>query len=215
MKTRLSVARCCCPRPGEQPTTIVVDIESVNLYDEEQLVAAAGGAGLDNQDIGPPNLFYRCNATWRFVNVAIPNGANITEAKIIAGSGGLQVSRQGSTTPPDDASAFVRLRWSAEDSDDAPVYTTPADYETRARTATFTDTADFWASFPGNAIDEVDVTSSIQSIANRAGWVSGNALALIADENGSDQAKEGNPGAGSWCVMLGGLSCVQLEITYA
>ena len=204
----MSVARCCCP--GE--TTIVFPIQTINAYDEEQSVAASE-MGQNNVDIGSPFGIYRCNCTWRIASFTVAQGTTLISAILKEKSAlTFQINSQGSTTPPNDGSAFLRLRWSCEDSDNAPVYTTPANYETRARTGANTTTADAWASPPSTVGGgQIDITSAVQAVLNRVGFASGNALAVIADENGSDNQGEGTPTF--WGVTMQG-SQFDLEVKF-
>ena len=211
-RPRFSVARCCCDGTGPQPETIIVGIDEVNVYDAENLTVVGTGAGLGASDLGPPWNFYITHQQWRFVNVGIPNNATIVNARLVAGSLiTFQVGSIGTDNPPNDGTAFARIRWYGEDVDDAAPYTTPADYITRPRTTASIDTADFYSLDPADNPSEFDVTSLVQEIVDRPGWATGNDMAFITEDNGSDSLGEGT--AINWAVHLAG-SGPDLEITY-
>jgi hypothetical protein len=105
-------------------------------------------------------------AGWRFRNVNIPNGARIVSAVI-------QVAADQSQS----ATSTVTLKGDFEDN--CATFSTLADFDGRARTGSSVTwvlpgwTATSWYS-------SSDVSSIVQEIVNRPGWVSGNALAMFS-----------------------------------
>ncbi len=138
----------------------------------------------------------------RFQNVVIPQGASISDAKLIL------TPTSTDTTTTD----IIKIR--AEAADDAATFTTTAnDISGRATVTKFTD----WT-LPATTADQV-ITSCvdgtctsntlakvIQDVTDRAGWCGGNDLTLIIQDNtdGKDfYSYDGNSGLAP-----------QLEVTY-
>jgi type IV pilus assembly protein PilY1 len=117
------------------------------------LTGAGINAGGVNQQLG-----------FRFTNVTVPNAATVTSAIL-----SLYVTSTANDTPN---GATVGM----EAADNAGTFTTGANNITnRTRTST---TA--WSGTDiGAGWQTVDVTSYVQTVVNRAGWVSGNAMAAI------------------------------------
>ena len=104
-------------------------------------------------------------AGYRFLNVTIPPGSTVTastiELEFISGSF-------------DDPDVTIY----ADDTDDAPAFTTTAN-DISNRTAT-TATVTWTASYIGTGIKtSPSLTTIIQEIIDRPGWASGNAIAII------------------------------------
>jgi hypothetical protein len=114
-----------------------------------------------------PDHIYASKSWMRYTNVAIPQGATIVNAT-------LTLQAIGS----EDSVATLIQQFSAEDVDDAT--TNPSsltDFNSRAvTTALAHESHGAWD--PGITYD-ADVTSIIQEIVDRAGWVSGNALMMF------------------------------------
>lgn len=122
------------------------------------------------------------SAAARFVSVTVPQGATISSASFI-------LTAQATY----NAGSNVIKYWaSAEASDNAPALTTsgsgrtlrvsspPSGATARPRT-TAVSSAWTQTSVTANSEYSIDVTSVIQEIVNRAGWVSGNAILIIID----------------------------------
>lgn len=103
---------------------------------------------------------------YRFLNVTIPNAATINTATL---------SYYVTSTTRDDNEQDVY----GNDVDDAATFTTAAN-NISSRTLTTAKTT-VSADSVGVGFYAVDVTAVVQEIINRAGWVSGNDLALIMD----------------------------------
>ena len=146
------------------------------------LTGASINAGGVNQQLG-----------FRFTGVTVPNAATITSAIL-----SLYVTSTTNDTPN---GATVGM----EAADNAGTFTAGAnDITNRTRTSTVawggTDIGAGWQT--------VDVTTYVQAVVNRAGWVSGNAMAAILyGVTGSDvtiTAWDGTPS-----------QAAKLDITYA
>lgn len=129
---------------------------------------------------------------FRWPNVTVPNAATITSAIL-----SFYVTSTSNDTPN---GATVGM----EDSDDAATFTaTTDDIDDRTRTSTVA-----WSGTNiGAGWQTVDVTTYVQAVVNRAGWVSGNAMAAILyGVSGSDvtiTAWDGTPS-----------QAAKLDITY-
>ena len=117
----------------------------------------------------------------RFQNVAIPQGATVTNASIQF------TSRYGTD------SGTTSLTIYGEDTDDASTFSsTNGDITGRTKTSASVS----WNNIPAwDTIDEADadqrtsdIKSIIQEIVDRAGWSSGNSLAIIVDGTGERTA---------------------------
>ena len=102
----------------------------------------------------------------RFLNVTVPNAATVNTAT-------LQIYI--ASTSNDN----VYLDAYGEDVDDAATFTTSA-ANISGRTLTTAKTT-IGSSNVGAGWYSINVTSAVQEIINRAGWASGNALAIILD----------------------------------
>jgi hypothetical protein len=109
---------------------------------------------------------------YRFLAVTIPNGASITTATL---------TRTAYDTYSADPNV-CRVYVSGEAADDATVFSTVAgNLNTTARPRSTAYAV--WTITTQVADSEytVDVTTIVQEIVNRAGWASGNALAILID----------------------------------
>jgi hypothetical protein len=110
------------------------------------------------------------DAWFRFVGVAVPQGAIITDAYLeVVATGG---------------AANVRTNLYGNDADNAVAPTDRATHVAKARTTAFVarDVPPAWTS--GNTY-QVDASAIIQAIVDRPGWASGNALMLLWDDDGT------------------------------
>jgi hypothetical protein len=116
------------------------------------------------------------NGYFRFQNVTIPQGATIDTA---------HVKLQPGTSR---ATAGVSLVIRANNVDDAA---NPANYaaaEALARTSASADwTPGTWTS--GTDVQTPEIKTVIQEVVNRAGWVSGNDLAILIEDNGGTEQR--------------------------
>lgn len=73
--------------------------------------------------------------------------------------------------------------------DNTATFNTTTEYPEGKPRTTASVTKDFtvasWAASLGFGVETVNVTTLIQEIVNRAGWASGNALAIVCHDNGS------------------------------
>jgi len=113
------------------------------------------------------------NAFMRFRNVTVPNGATITAAHI-------EIVATGGTTTGSVVSNIY-----ADDIDDAVAPTDDTEHDALTRTTAFTawDNPAAWRT--GTTYNSPDIASVIQEVVDRAGWVSGNALQILWDDDGS------------------------------
>ena len=141
----------------------------------------------------------------------IPNGATIDSAALT-----LRAER----TFARDGTRISNTRFSAEDTDDAAVYSTSGDFDTRwaNRTTARVD----WDGIPGQTVNadftSPDFASVIQEVIDRPGWSSGNVMNLFWDD--FDDRSQGN-GSGSTMALTTGLDrsasttyCPKLDIVY-
>ena len=114
----------------------------------------------------------RGGAGFRFPAVAIPQGATITSAR-------LSFHNDGSAHILDTARAYI----SAELADNAAVFSTQGDFDTRRTNVTSKVDWTIAQWIDGNAwYDSPSVVAPVQSIINRAGWVTGNALVMFVED---------------------------------
>lgn len=111
----------------------------------------------------------------RFTNVAIPQGALVHSAIIRLE----QHTVFGATT-----NCNIRIR--GEDADNAVTFVNYANWLARVRTTAYVDQSISIAWVNNTFYNLVDISSIIQEIVNRPGWVSGNNLVIFIDNNGSD-----------------------------
>lgn len=133
----------------------------------------------------------------RFQNVAIPNSAVITAASI-------QFQANSSL-----AGTTVNVNIKGDASDNATAPTTRATHTGKTRTSASVN----WqpgGQTAGSNYTTPDISSVIQEIVNRAGWVSGNALQILIDNNGSSANARREEKAYDLSTTL----CAQLSITY-
>lgn len=110
----------------------------------------------------------------RFNNVGIPPGAIVTKAFIRF------------TAEANDATDTVNTDIYGEDVDDAPTFSTYADFMARTRTTAKVD----WDAVPhfvaGSTYDTPDLSAIIQEIIDRPGWSAANSVVLFVQDNASD-----------------------------
>lgn len=112
------------------------------------------------------------NAFYRFTSVTIPQGATILSAKL---------TFQASAT---QSGVTVNTKIFCNAADNATAPTSNATHAAKTRTtafAAYSPAAQTLDSF----YDSADFTTAVQEVINRAGWVSGNALMVLIDNNAS------------------------------
>ncbi len=143
---------------------------------------------------GDPTLYsgdwssgdYDWASGFRFTGVTIPQGATITSAYLTLNSAGVSGAIQ---------QKFIN----GEAADNAATFSTAADYNGRTRTsASVSWTAGAWTS--GTWYNSTDITTVVQEIVNRAGWTSGNAMALFWYDGTGWNGVQARMMAGSYCT---------------
>jgi len=132
------------------------------VFNNDSAFTTIGKAGTSN----PYSGFYR------FDNLQIPVGATITSAKMTLTS----------TAALSGGTCNLTLGFCAEDDATAP--TDVATYNAKTTgTTTAWDAVGAWAS--GESYETPDLAASLQPIIDRAGWVNGNAVCLLVQNNNS------------------------------
>lgn len=110
----------------------------------------------------------------RFISVTIPQGLTVDAASITLTC---NLARAGTV---------VRTNISAEDVDDADIVDSDAETDALVRTAAIVP----WDGLPAWIVDaeytSPDLAVVIQEIVDRGGWLSGNAINIIWEDDGSD-----------------------------
>ena len=116
----------------------------------------------------------------RFQNVTIQQGAIITDAYLTF------------RAYANESAATVNTNILAEDTDNAATFSTLADYNSRTRTSPVAwNNIGGWVA--GNDYNSPSIVSLIQTVINRAGWSSGNALVIFWENNGSSSGAYRRP----------------------
>ena len=147
-----------------------------------------GGGGSWNFSYNANNLvvgyyntgYYRCGVGLTFSNVAIPQGATITSAY-------LQLDARGN-----DSAIGVNSYISAENVDNSTNgWSTETDFESRYanRTAGNVTWDNIGSWVAGTWYTSPDISSVVQTIVNRPGWVSGNNLSLFWEDFSNQSAQ--------------------------
>jgi len=144
--------------------------------------------------------FYAYSSGARFQSVMVPQGSNITAAKLIFNC---RISESGTV---------VRTNIYGEDIDDASTFTTLADFNGRTRTGNYT----VWDNIPAwtanTEYDSPEIKDIIQEIVDRGGWSSGNDMVMFWEDDGSDNASARRTGKAY--DYAGGSNPPQLQIDY-
>lgn len=133
----------------------------------------------------------------RFTSLSLPQGANITSARIVF-------------TPHDDGSGSGSVRFKAQDVDDADAFDDEDDdISDRTRTTNYKDwTLGDWDQ--DDTVHSPDISDVIQEIVDRSGWASGNDLVVIIEPlSGNGKRK-----AISWDDDESSTGTCQLIVTY-
>lgn len=147
--------------------------------DDARNLAPSGTASLTvvTQHLGKFDTTNIYVSGFRFTGVTIPQGATINSAILDFYSSGTAIG----TSP------LVKFYGNAIDN--ATTFNTTTEKpETKTKTTAVvnkTFTSSLWNPATGFGIETVDVATVVQEIINRAGWMSGNALSILAYDNGS------------------------------
>jgi hypothetical protein len=117
---------------------------------------------------------FSCNIFTRFVNVTVPKNANILSAQILY------------YAESSETGAVCNTLLHMNDVDNAVAPISVAQYEALALTSNPTA----WiipATENSAACVSPDIKAAVQSIVNRAGWISGNAMTVVHRDNLSDE----------------------------
>ena len=112
----------------------------------------------------------------RFTNVTVPQGATITVAYITY------------TAYFATFGTICNERFRGENTDNAATFSTLADYTGRSRTAAYVDWNNIGSWTGDTAYNSPSLVSIVQEIVNRPGWVSGNAMAFLPEDNNSSDS---------------------------
>lgn len=142
-----------------------------------------------------PSLPNEYEGGFRFTGLAIPQGATIEEAKIRL------VNQANSNGTP----SFIIK---GEDTDDAAIFSTHADFIARTRTTASVA----WipgAQTAGSSVMTVDIKDIVQEIVDRGSWASGNDMAFFIENNGTN----------SWILVYdytgSATNSAQIQIAYS
>ena len=159
------------------PATVVEGQISVGGGDGCIITIPGGGTFYsDFTAVGKTIATDTYHAWYRFANIQIPPGSTITSAYLIFTS----------LVTDNPAGGVVRTNIYANDVDDAVAPTTYADYIAKVLTTAFTawDNIPFWTA--DVEYQSPDISSVIQEIVDRPGWLAGNALMILWKDDGSD-----------------------------
>ncbi len=152
---------------------------------------------------------------FRYTSIPIPNGATITDARLQ-----FHVDESSSGT--------LEVIFHGEDIDDSPVLTT-ADFDLSSRNKTSASVnwiVPSWPTVSEEGADQLspDLSSIIQEIVNRPGWVSGNDISLFIDawpDNSGErhaESAEGEPANAAELTITwntgaaGGFVCFEISL---
>ncbi|BBO87418.1 pilus assembly protein [Desulfosarcina ovata] len=128
----------------------------------------------------------------RFYNVQIPKNAVVTEAYIEF------TAYANSSTPQADTDLII----SVEDTDDAGTYTTGTiDISSRSYLSTTVEWNDVEAWTSGSTYQTEDLTSLIQAIVDRNGWVAGSSIGFKITGTGKRDARAYDSGSSNAPVL--------------
>jgi len=164
--------------PGGDSGTIDVRVTTANDDAEER---TSGTMYLDSSDlelIDDSDYVGEQEVGMRFLNVAVPQGATISNAYL-----------EFETDETDSVS--TTLNFYAEDIDDAPAFSTSS-FDITDRTKTSASVT--WSNVPAwDTLDEKhqtpDLSAIIQEVVDRSGWSSGNDMVIIVDGSGERTAE--------------------------
>ena len=208
----MSVARCCCPKPGQPPPTPIVIVPDLAGYWLTEFATQV-------PEFGSSLFGFRVAAFTPVINQGIASGFCLfTDLANVAGiSQGTPlafarlyikarnaIARWLTFWPPPEplgvplGQSFSRARVVAEDVDSATQsWATSNELNNAARTTAFTDESNFWDNVDNTAANlvtqyvsndefRIDVTAQAQAVVNRVGWDPVAGLQFFLDDNGSD-----------------------------
>ncbi|HEX6921622.1 MAG TPA: hypothetical protein VF314_15500, partial [Actinomycetes bacterium] len=159
---------------------------SVGTGSDDAEEAAGGSVSLTSSDLELVNDGSDQTVGLRFTGVAVPRGSTISSATV-----------QFQTDEVTTGATSLSLR--AQAADNATTFTsTSLNVSSRARTtATVGWTPAAWSAVGARGADQQtpNLASVVQEVVNRAGWASGNALALIITGTGRRTAESSEGGA--------------------
>ncbi len=176
----------------------IVRVSVGQSADDAHEFVGSGNVDLDDTTVDMGDSLGSARLTgFRFASVNIPQGAVVTDARLIFASH-TDVGDQGLAT---DYSVF------AEASDDAPSFSTAnADLSARGRTVEAVNwLPGTWDSVTGTQSSD-NLAVVVQEVVNRELWCGGNAMTLFVEGTGSRLARTFDYGDGSDAPVL--------EITY-
>lgn len=141
-----------------------------------------------------------------FQSVSVPQGATIASAQlVIDGIRGFFAARDAEATPvsvnPFPGSGTASCDIAMEDADTATSITTPAIADgldrTTAKVNTYQHDLDEYNT--GDAVTITGLGPLVQEVVDRPGWVSGNDMQLLFDEDGTSDSNE--VGTNQWGIM--------------
>ena len=176
-KPRMSVARCCCPKPGP-PAPSIVGIFSQNWEPGGSRFNVVGNAPFsifpayfgDQDDLGTR---FDISGVMRSNAIGVPSGTTVVSCLIVATNCLQSASGAGAGT----ATCDVR----AEANDTATIITSAAQADAAPRgTAVISGYSHFVNEF-NNVRLELDVTALAQEMINRPGWTVTSQLQFFFD----------------------------------
>ena len=159
------------------PTALALQVAASSDDARNLASLGTGSTTVATQHLGKFDTTNIYVSGFRFTSVAIPQGATILSAILDLYSSGTAIG----TSP------LVKFYGNAIDNATAfNISTEKPESKTKTTASvskTFTSSA--WNPTTGFGVDPVDIAGVVQEIVSRAGWASGNALAVLAYDNGS------------------------------
>ncbi|MFN8492408.1 MAG: metallophosphoesterase [Caldilineaceae bacterium] len=180
--------------PVGTPVVQTVEVRVAQSSDDAEESVASGAVNLTSSDLemvdDPGTSAGIQKVGIRFNNVQIPKGASINAAYI-------------QFEVDETQSEATALTFRAQDSDNAPTFTTAA-YNVSSRT--LTAAAVDWNAPVWDTLDvkqqTPDLTPILQAIVKRAGWSSGNSIAFVINGSGHRTAKAYDLGVAGTAPLL-------------
>jgi hypothetical protein len=148
---------------------------------------------------------YKEGGGMRFQSVAIPSGAIITSAYMQ-----FYYGFYGGDAIVDNVNNKIR----GEAADNAATFSTLANFDARSYTTAYVD----WLNIPhwaqGNWYNSPDISSIVQEIVNRGGWVSGNSIVLFRDDFDDRSSHIGQAARECAAYERGTTTAPKLVVTY-
>lgn len=146
------------------------------------------------------STYHEYGSGFRFTNMAIPQGASITNAYL---------TLYGTYV---DNSVTVKTRISADSSDNATIFTTQSDFDSRytSRTTSRIDWDNIGSWVNHGEYYSVNISSVIQEVINRAGWTNPSSIVIFWED--FDNRATGNRTASPYELSAG--YATKLTITW-